>query len=788
MSQVNNDDIDRILAEFSKFAPAMDSYLRSLKAREKAETKASKESIDRIQEYDSKIWKANKSLEGFIRGTDAGIAHFTKTMLAPLGSAAFMGIAAFTALWGAGSKLNETWREMTEIGQTFGGSMFAMQQAANNAGMPLETFARLQKAHNFTINATGKTYWAVNRQLRENLRVSGQYGMSMEQLGDFTASYMEVFRRNGSLQNSSTGEVTSTMQDLALTTTALAKASDKTRERITELATSALNSALAFGGMAQIPLAVRNSATKSIAEATAAFAALPGTAGEYFSRFFTDSLGTNSALTDGGQVAIEAGMSDLASQMDAVALKFRAGQGSIDDQIDIQNKFVDSVNSNIGNLTALAAGGNSAARQMIELASQMKKTSRGELERAKDEAKKTEAITAFMASVEDIFASLKATFGSAFIKAFGDSFDGFNNFANSPAIKAVQQLLETLGTRLGHFLGTALTEANISKLASGLESVVTGLFNFFNGIANAQPIWTVLGTALSVISKSIGAVVYWFDKLGATGQKLVGGFLGALLLFKGVKSLFGKMFGSNMVVNAQTVIVNGDEGGAGVGGAAGKGGVKGMLRRAARGARAGRRLGGVRGGLAGGLRGLRGIGGVAGRAGGAMGVLGRAAPWLGVGLEGLDYATGEKSLSWRNVAKSGLALGGGALGALGMGAVSGGIGSIAGGMGGYAGGKALGDWMLGPDTPIANAMAASSKAATATAAAASSIAASNEAMKQATGKDTEEEKPVTDPIQMLLDEIKGLRQDVRRGNSVNVAKLDNAVRLLSKIEVSAQSL
>lgn len=82
---------------------------------------------------------------------------------------------------------------------------------------------------------------------------------------------------------------------------------------------------------------------------------------------------------------------------------------------------------------------------------------------------------------------------------------------------------------------------------------------------------------------------------------------------------------------------------------------------------------------------------------GAGKALGKAAPVIGGLLEAGDYAFGDKALTMKNLAKTGLSWGGGALGAAGAGLFTGGLGTAVGGVGGYMGGKALGDWMLGPD-------------------------------------------------------------------------------------------
>lgn len=119
-----------------------------------------------------------------------------------------------------------------------------------------------------------------------------------------------------------------------------------------------------------------------------------------------------------------------------------------------------------------------------------------------------------------------------------------------------------------------------------------------------------------------------------------------------------------------------------------------------------------------------------GRAGGAVegaaesgagkAVLGTAAAGLkrnaliGSLFESFGYLTGQKDLSLKNLAKSGLRIGGGALGAIGGGLLTAGMGGeFVGGAGGYMAGDKLGDWLLGaddtPQTDAANKKATQGK-------------------------------------------------------------------------------
>lgn len=92
-----------------------------------------------------------------------------------------------------------------------------------------------------------------------------------------------------------------------------------------------------------------------------------------------------------------------------------------------------------------------------------------------------------------------------------------------------------------------------------------------------------------------------------------------------------------------------------------------------------------------------------GKAGGAAKALGgiRGNALIGSLFESYDYLAGNKEMSWKNLAKSSLRVGGGAVGGLAGGLAGGGIASaatgVAGGMAGYKAGDLLADAIFGAD-------------------------------------------------------------------------------------------
>lgn len=306
--------------------------------------------------------KITQSLRDFNRGIEGSVENIKDFSNGANGALRvmrnFAGLAVFTTLAREALGLAESWQKMTEIGNTYGGSMLTMLQSAASAGMSMEEYAKIQGQFNVLINTTGHNFFDMQKKLRENISAQGSYGMTVDQLNELMGTTMDASRKAGALEHRSSTQLVQDMSDLALTSTALAGASDKARTEIMRLANEATSSALALAQTRLTSESMRGMVDKNLKEATMGFAALPGQAGDYFSKYFADSFGGMAVLTSQGESMIEAGLSGMVAEMDSMANKFRDGTGTIDDQIAYQNRFIDEVDRNLPVLRAQAMAGN----------------------------------------------------------------------------------------------------------------------------------------------------------------------------------------------------------------------------------------------------------------------------------------------------------------------------------------------------------------------------------------------------------------------------------------------
>ncbi len=771
--RLNTDDFNRVVDEWSRHiatnTTALGARARKQMQVDRQEEAQQKSTSKRLKEFDRSLFGAEQDLRSFSASGDGAIDFLKQFANQGRG---FIGLGLFSILASSGNELSKSWQDLTNIGQTFGGSMFSMLQKAGEAGLSLEEFANISKQNNLVIRATNGGFFKMQKELRRSVSAHGSYGFTVEQMNEFLGSNLEVSRRNGSLQSKSSQQVVSDMGDLMNTTTALASASDKTREEILQLASAAMSSSLSIAQISNTPMAIRGIVDKSVREATIGFAALPGEAGDFFSKFFNDTLGASAALTDQGQTLISAGMGGLASEMDAMAAKFRAGQGQgIDEQIYYQDKIIDAYKNNLPMLQAQAAAGNESAKSFIAMASGLSKMTKAELAQKRAANKNTEVMTAFFSSLNSMFGILKGTFFARLVDGFGSVFGKMEEFGDSEIFKQIETVLGDLAFTWGKALGDMLRNAKPEQIKAFILGVMNGLVSLGKAIVLisqvvggiAAGLGTVAGMITGVFGGSMQTVAKWATILLASAW--------AFKKVMNLKNLFG---GNDMNINARTVNVNGGGGSDGIGRRRGR---RGRMRRM----RAGASNGFRRGGIGGGLKGLgRGIGSLAGGGLGKLAMGGAAGAAL---FNGLGYLTGDKELSLTNLAKSGLSIGGGALGGLLGGVATAGLGGqIVGGIGGYAAGDALGNYIFGPDT-VAGQKPAPPKAPEApkTMAAMAGMGAA-----ATTGAATKPLGP--DPMQVMIEEMR--RQTVIMKDTIETlsGKFEQANRLLSKIEVSAQGI
>ena len=771
MSEVTAEQMDQLIDAINRMTPSFNKGVLGKNDQEEKKRANTLRSLDRnMQDFDRNIRRVSSSAEGAIET----LGSFAQWGKGPLG------LGVFTVLAARGMALSKSWQQMMNTGNSFNGSMLNMLNSAAGAGLSLDQYVDIQRKYNVLINSGGKDFLGMQKELRRNISAAGSYGMTVEQVNEFLGEHLEVSRKNGSLNNRTNKQLIKDMQGLALTTNALAKSSDKTVEEITKLAAAATSSALAMAQTRLTPAALRGMVDRNMKEATAVFASLPGQAGEFMSNFFTDSFGGMAVLTQQGETMINAGLSGLVAGMDSTAQKFRDGQGTMEDALEYNNRFIDAVDENLPALRAQAIAGNEAAKQMIAMHSEMRKMTKLEIEANKRRAKNAKRFTAFAASLESIYSMLVGSFKTGFIGKFNSAMEGvfgpMDDLANSETFIKLQEAVGKTGEWLGDFFGSMLKNMDADQLVKMFTSGIQGLADFTKAV-----VWVASGftSVVSGLSTVVGGFLNLVGRIEKALNLSEGSFTkwlaiggAAFLTVKKVGSMFGR-FAANMNVRAGVVNILGGVGGASggildmlLGGKRGKGGWAAMKARA----KVGRRAGGLMGMIKGGAQGLFGRGG-RGIAAAATTAAAETAASSGGLLGGLAGKVGAKGVGKSLLKKLPVI---GLLAGLGFGASS----------------LLAGDWK-GAGLEVASG-AASMIPGVGTAASigidALNMSRQAENMANADAQSSMASPKMAEPIQGLGRAMSEHSDMVARKLDAIATKLDRAISLLSKIDVSAQNM
>ena len=681
MPDANIQEIDAAVANISRFASSLAPAADALRARAEAERKMS---------FDMK--KASGALGALVSSASEAHSFFANA----LGGTAVLG--TFVKLVGVGNDLTKTYRNMVEHGQNFNGSLLNMAKSAADAGMPLDDFADAISKSSVIVARMGvKSFGEMNKAINTQLIQYGMLGMTQEQVSKNLSSYMEIQRQSGLIEKNTTRETSKNFTDLMVTTTALSAATGVARDDIMKLAETAIDSSMASSRFQTMSLNEGKEANKKFQQSMVVLSSQAGEAGSFLAGLHANAVGTgNAAFTDQGKTLISAGLGNLGAMFENVK--------GPEEMVATQERFRKELTANLPLLRSLALGTGesaSAAQELLKVQKNMKPLTATELRQKQEQAKKQDGITKMFESFSTIWNQMTASFKSGFLDGFKPLFAGVGDITKSDTVKKLGLMMTHLGKSLGGFVTFWLDPKNLTRIGDAFKKTAH---------------------VLGVMGSILGTVVHFLGKIGstlATYPKLLGTVAAALTGLLVLKKLKG-LFNSDKFIKANNVYVNGKGGGFGGGDdIGGPGGPKGKGRggfwnHVKRGFREGGRdgYGGERSSLWKGLLGAgkgagtglksmtRGLGGsLKGGMKGVGGLLGRAAgPMLGVGMEGLDYIFGDKALTGKNLLKSTLSLGGGALGAIGGGLATGGLGGeFIGGAAGYAGGSSLADWLLGDD-------------------------------------------------------------------------------------------
>ena len=459
--------------------------------------------------------------------------------------------ALITKMTDAMSETTDTYRQLTQVGQTFNGSMLSMQIAAAEAALPLNEFAEVLKKNSTVIAAIGtQSFGAMSKALRVSLKDVGQLGLTTAQLNQNLGQYLDTQRLYGNLSNQSTEKTTANVRALGIETLKAAHMTGMHTEKINESAAAALKDESLRAKMLQMSANSVDTYGLALNKAVIYMSALPGEAGKTLSTMLAQTVGRGTALlTDASQTFIDAGLFGVTDMMDNMAKKVANNTWTDQDAAEFNRKFVAEGMKNMASLQMQAATDNQAAKQAIVMISEMKEIAN----KTPEELKAQKGVTNFLLNLGSIIERVSGLIRERFFKGLESLMTKFEGFTDSPAFTAFSAKIGDMAERFGLFLSETITPERLVAFGGGLASALEMAVKFATVIATVvEKVTSVFGwlsDKIGVLGASLTAFVAW-QAAKAAGGAAMGG-LGR------VRELLAERFNIGGAANRQETLTQG---------------------------------------------------------------------------------------------------------------------------------------------------------------------------------------------------------------------------------------
>jgi hypothetical protein len=486
-----------------------------------------------------------------------------------------LGVVA-TQIMSFGGHLTKNYRDVADAGQLFQGSMMNMAQAAADAGLPMDQFAEMVKKNSKLMSVFGvKDVGQMAKQVRTMTAQQGMYGYTVDGMNEVTMSYLDIQRQFNVKVESGNAQHVKNIAHLAETTTTLAAAFGTTREEILKNTAEAMKefTGLYISTLGQSKSEVAQKTAKAT-EVMEVISNMP-VVGKDMVKALDTSVRMGSATMDENWRNIATKFPELTSEVDNLGAKMRNGSASMGDGIEMMVKTRDILQRNAANIQFDQSEAGAKAREMLQQLNALDLGDDGanfkkRMQSQKEAADNMKGITKILLDLHSGLDLLK----SGFLKGVYEGFGKLDEKLNDPRWKAafddLKSAFESAGQSVGNAIKAVFTETNMKTMGDGvriLGIVVSGLVRGASLLMNAF-------TGIVKFAQLLGKP---FGRLGENIMTLVG-VIGSVMLAMRAWGVAKRMMGfgmKNMMIRAQTVIVNGGKSFGGGGGFGGKGGGKG---------------------------------------------------------------------------------------------------------------------------------------------------------------------------------------------------------------------
>ena len=477
-----------------------------------------------------------------------GILASAFSSLASIALTAFSTALGFTV--GRLFTYADSFRTLNDVGMNFASqseeganSMVELARQASNANLSIDQFTKALSDNTSVAIAIGTESFA---QISKNVRAAamqfGQYGMTIDQLNEFTGDYLDMQRVTGTLESMSQAERTKRSNEYLQSLTNLTRVTGLSRKQIADSLKQQKDEATLKSYLMTLDKDTRKSLTEVTDGVQTVFAAIPGgeQVGEAFGQIVS---GLPAAGTEFGQTLARAGAHSEMAALEDLGRQVRSGKISKE---EAQQRSMDLLRSLKDNdafrkqLATMTLAGDENAKAMTGFIGNLQGADLAMVRNSISQDGTTKSFNN-MGEIFNKFGTMFDKIISGILsdptvgKAINDMFSAISTAGNG--------LADTLGDKVIPKFIAGFTELvkgdTLSKLAKGFGNLIDKIMAFIGNIANFD-----IKTAL----------------FGGTVKKESGGPPGSMVETK-VEGLFGnidlgKMF-SDLIGSALGAIKDG---------------------------------------------------------------------------------------------------------------------------------------------------------------------------------------------------------------------------------------
>lgn len=419
------------------------------------------------------------------------------------------------AIFGAGSSLTklaayfddniDTWRELSSVGASFNNSIFDMISSAANSGQDLDQFAafirknsEIMKMFGGTVTLGAKRAGELGKNLR-NSELGGrlfEMGFTIADINQGLMDYADLQVRLGRSETLNTKNLTQATAEYLTDLDALAKVTGKTREEFANIAVQIAADGRIRSLAARASQEGADNLTKNLASATAMLPGLGETILNISSGFIGNDNIAKALETSLGPAGIE--FSNLIKNADNLSVDefnermAQASAGLSDYLKNLHPATLGALKTTDGVAGALAS--------LADMGYQFEQTSMIDLEAARDEQDKRDAVTGTLAKFEQAVTDLRKMFVDFFYDFAmeeGGLFDALSGLGN--VVKELTSPGENGLAGVGKWIGGLF----------GKDGLVTEGITIFTTLLKSED----FKVFVERLKESITSVTTWFSEL-----------------------------------------------------------------------------------------------------------------------------------------------------------------------------------------------------------------------------------------------------------------------------------